>query len=158
VKRRDQTSISVTELRTALKGRVVEPSDDDYDEARTIFYGGEDRRPAAIAHVADPSDVKRVVDFARESGVELAVRSGGHSVARHSVVEGGIVLDLGAMKASISTSKIAPRGQKPASPRANTQPPRAHTGWRRVSETRDRWESVVSRSVEGLDISSVSTG
>jgi FAD/FMN-containing dehydrogenase len=94
----DTASISVTALRSALEGRVIEPGHGDYDEARTVFYGGEDRRPAAIARVANPDDVARVITFARESGVELAVRSGGHSLARHSIVEGGIVLDLGEMK------------------------------------------------------------
>jgi FAD/FMN-containing dehydrogenase/pimeloyl-ACP methyl ester carboxylesterase len=81
-----------------VKGRVIGPGDVDYDEARKVFYGGPDRKPAAIVRVVGSSDVARVLTFARERGVELAVRSGGHSVARHSVVNGGIVLDLGEMK------------------------------------------------------------
>jgi FAD/FMN-containing dehydrogenase len=85
------------QLRSQLRGRV-EPGDPDYDQARTVFYGGEERHPAAIARVASAEDVARVVTFTREMGLELAVRSGGHSVARHSVVDRGIVLDLGAMK------------------------------------------------------------
>ena len=90
-------TISVA-LRSAVKGRVIGPGDNDYDEARKVFYGGPDRKPAAIVRVMDRSDVARVITFARESEVELAVRSGGHSVARHSVVDGGIVLDLGELK------------------------------------------------------------
>jgi FAD/FMN-containing dehydrogenase len=81
-----------------LTGRIIEPSDGDYEEAKTIFYGGEDRRPAAIARVEHSDDVARVVTLARESGIDLAVRSGGHSVARHSLVDGGIVVDLRDMK------------------------------------------------------------
>ena len=81
-----------------MQGRVIEPSDVDYDEAKTVFYGGEDRVPAAIARVANSEDVARVISFARETGVDLAIRSGGHSVARHSLVDGGIVLDLRALK------------------------------------------------------------
>ena len=69
----------------------------EYDEARTVFLGGIDRRPAVIARVANATDVSRVVSLARETGLELAVRSGGHSI--HCVSEGGIVLDLSDMKA-----------------------------------------------------------
>ena len=92
------THHDAAQLKTQLQGRVIGPGDDGYDEARTVFYGGEDRRPTAIARVANSDDVARVITFARESEIELAVRSGGHSVARHSVVDGGIVLDLGDMK------------------------------------------------------------
>jgi FAD/FMN-containing dehydrogenase len=93
------TTISIPQLRAALNGNVIAPGDDGYDQARTIFYGGFDRRPAVIVRVADAADVSRVVSLARESGLELAVRSGGHSVAGHSVCEGGIVLDLSDMRA-----------------------------------------------------------
>src|SRR5919205_2780435 len=93
----DQHNI-VSELRAALSGRVIVPGDADYDAARTVFYGGFDRRPAAIARVADAADVSRVVSLARESGLELAVRSGGHSSAGHSTTDGGIVIDLSQMK------------------------------------------------------------
>jgi FAD/FMN-containing dehydrogenase len=90
---------SATVLADQIKGRVIGPDDPDYDEARTVFYGNIDRRPAMIARVADADDVARVIGVARESGLELAVRSGGHSVAGHGVTEGGIVLDLSEMKA-----------------------------------------------------------
>jgi FAD/FMN-containing dehydrogenase len=82
-----------------LKGRVIEPDDDGYDEARTLFYGGFDRRPDVIVRVADATDVSRVVTLAAERGLPLAVRGGGHSIAGHSVCDGGIVLDLSEMKA-----------------------------------------------------------
>src|SRR6266542_3796415 len=87
-------AITYERLRAALTGRVIGPDDQDYDEARTIFYGGFDRSPAAIARVADANDVARAVRFAAETGTELAVRSGGHSVAGHGSTDGGIVLDL----------------------------------------------------------------
>jgi FAD/FMN-containing dehydrogenase len=82
----------------SIKGKVIGPSDPEYDAARTVFLGGVDKRPALIVKVADTEDVARVIALARESGLELAVRSGGHSSAGHSVTEGGIVLDLSAMK------------------------------------------------------------
>lgn len=89
----------VTALRENLKGRVIGPDDVDYDQARTPFAGGIDRHPIAIACVADVEDVAYITAFARESGLELAVRSGGHSYAGHSVSDGGIVLDLRDLKA-----------------------------------------------------------
>jgi FAD/FMN-containing dehydrogenase len=87
---------SIAQLR--LDGRVITADDPRYDEARTVFYSGIDRRPAAIVRPADASEVVSVVSLAREAGLELAVRSGGHSIAGHSVSEGGIVLDLSALK------------------------------------------------------------
>jgi FAD/FMN-containing dehydrogenase len=92
------TAISIAQIRAALTGRVIAPGDAGYDEARTVFYGGIDRRPAAIARVANPSDIAHVVALARETGLELAIRSGGHSVAGHSATDGGIVLDLSELK------------------------------------------------------------
>jgi FAD/FMN-containing dehydrogenase len=89
---------SIPELRDELRGRVIEPGDAGYDDARTVFQGGIDRRPAAIVRAADAADVSRVVSLARETGLELAVRSGGHSAAGHSVSHGGIVLDLRDMR------------------------------------------------------------
>jgi FAD/FMN-containing dehydrogenase len=86
-------------LRGSMQSRVVAPDDDDYDEARAIFYGGFDARPAAIARVAGAGDVSQVIRIANETGSELAVRSGGHSPAGHGTTDGGIVLDLSGMKA-----------------------------------------------------------
>ena len=91
-------SISIPKLRTEFKDRVIAPGDPDYDKARTVFYGGVDKHPAVIVKVADANEVSRVVNLARESGLDLAIRSGGHSTAGHSVCEGGIVLDLSNMK------------------------------------------------------------
>ena len=70
------------------------PGEPGYDEGRTVFYGGIDRRPAAIVRAANADDVSRVIMLARETGIELAIRSGGHSIPGHSTTEGGIVLDL----------------------------------------------------------------
>ncbi|HKW78564.1 MAG TPA: FAD-binding oxidoreductase [Candidatus Limnocylindria bacterium] len=79
--------------------RVIGPKDAEYDQARKLFYGNvPDRRPAAIVRPANATEVAGIVSFARERGIELAVRSGGHSVVGHSTSEGGIVLDLAAMK------------------------------------------------------------
>ena len=94
------TTTLITELRDRVRGRVIGPDDSDYDKARTVSLGGIDRHPAAIVCVADTNDVAQVIAAAKETGLELAVRSGGHSGAGHSVTEGGIVLDLHDMKAA----------------------------------------------------------
>ena len=83
-------------LRAAV-GTVIGPDDADYDAARRVMYE-DDARPAAIARPADSSEVARVVDLARETGSELAIRSGGHSGAGHGTSDGGIVLDLSGLK------------------------------------------------------------
>jgi FAD/FMN-containing dehydrogenase len=92
----DQAAIQV--LSSKVRGQLIRPENDGYDEARTVFYGGFDRYPAAIVQAEDATDVSRVVALARESNLELAVKSGGHSLAAHGVSEGGIVLDLSKMK------------------------------------------------------------
>jgi FAD/FMN-containing dehydrogenase len=91
-------AIPIPQLRAALNGRVIEPNDAEYDKARTVFYGGFDRRPAIIVRAADTNDVSHVISLARETGLELAIRSGGHSAAGHSVTDGGIMLDLSDMR------------------------------------------------------------
>ena len=79
-------------LRSEISGRVIEPADPDYDQLRSVMYGGIDRHPAAVVRVANVDDVRAVIAFARETGVELAIRSGGHSVKGDSSTEGGVVM------------------------------------------------------------------
>jgi FAD/FMN-containing dehydrogenase len=93
------TSISIPTLRDDFDGRVTAPEDAGYDQARKLFYGKFDRRPAAIVRPTGAGEVARVVGLAREAGLPLAVRSGGHSLAGHSVADGGIVLDLSELTA-----------------------------------------------------------
>jgi FAD/FMN-containing dehydrogenase len=92
------SGLRIDDLRSQFRGRVIGPADPDYDDARSVMYGGIDKRPAVIVQVGDADEVARVVKLARETGLELAVRGGGHSVAGHSVSDGGIVLDLRALK------------------------------------------------------------
>jgi FAD/FMN-containing dehydrogenase len=89
---------AIREFSSKVRGQVIRPTDDGYDQARTVFYGGFDRHPAAIVRAKDATDVSHVVVLAREMGLELAVKSGGHSLAAHSTTDGGIVLDLSGMK------------------------------------------------------------
>ena len=85
------------QLGDAISGRVITPADVGYDQARIPFYPFYDRRPALIVRPADAVDVSQTVLAAAETGLELAVRSGGHSVPGHSTTEGGILLDLSTM-------------------------------------------------------------
>ncbi|HLU75367.1 MAG TPA: FAD-binding oxidoreductase [Nonomuraea sp.] len=95
----DHTSALVHALGTGFNGQVITPDDDTYDQARTVYPGTIDRRPAVIARPSDATQVARVIAAAKETGIPLAVRGGGHSNAGHGVCDGGLVLDLSAMKA-----------------------------------------------------------
>lgn len=91
-------SAAISRLRSSLKGHIILPGDAEYNKARTVYYGGFDFHPTLIVRAKNNDDVARVIAFARESGLELAVRSGGHSMAGYSSTESGIVLDLSEMK------------------------------------------------------------
>jgi FAD/FMN-containing dehydrogenase len=91
--------IPTDDLRSQLDGELITPDDSSYDEARQVFFKGFDRRPLAVARVAGADDVARVVTAARDSGLDLAVRSGGHSRAGYGTSDGGLVIDLSGMKA-----------------------------------------------------------
>lgn len=85
---------AISQLRERVTGRVITRADDGYDRARAVVFGGTDHRPAAVVQVADTADVARVIETAREAELPLAVRSGGHSSARHGTVADGLVLDV----------------------------------------------------------------
>ena len=89
----------VSDLRAGMKGGVMTPDDPGYDEARALFMGGFDPRPAVIARPSNAAGVATVIKVARESGLPFAVRCGGHSGAGHSTADGGIVLDVRDMQA-----------------------------------------------------------
>ncbi len=86
-------------LAERLAGDVITADHPDYDGARRVWNGMIDRRPAVIARAAHAEDVAIAVGFARESGLPLAVRGGGHNVAGTAVVDDGIVIDLSLMRA-----------------------------------------------------------
>lgn len=88
---------AVESLRASLAGRLLTAANDGYDEARSIWNAMFDRHPALIVRCANAQDVIAAVDFAREHGLLLAVRGGGHNIAGHSVCEGGVMIDLSPM-------------------------------------------------------------
>ena len=87
----------ITQLRARVNGPVVIPGDPDYEDARHVYNFMIDRHPAAIVRCANRHDVQELVRQAGESGLDLAVRGGGHSVAGHGTGNGAIVADLSAM-------------------------------------------------------------
>jgi len=93
----DETSLA-RELEGKFAGRLIGPGDAEYDEARRIWNGMIDRRPALIAQCAATSDVVAAVNLAREKGRVVAVRGGGHNVSGNATCDDGVVIDLRLMK------------------------------------------------------------
>ena len=85
-------------LAAKIDGSLVTPDDTSYDVVRQVWNGAIDRRPAVIARCANPEDVGHSLDFARETGLPVVVRGGGHSFAGLSTCDDGVVVDLSLMK------------------------------------------------------------
>lgn len=92
------SKVAIEQLARGLNGRLLRPGETGYDAARTIWNGMVDKRPAMIAQCAGVSDVRRSVDFARDHGLLLSVRGGGHNVAGNAVCDGGLMIDLSPMR------------------------------------------------------------
>ena len=88
----------IEELKSGFKGEILLPSDGAYESARKIWNAMIDKRPAVIARCTTTSDVVRGVNFARDNGLLLAIRGGGHNIAGNALCDGGIVIDLSKMK------------------------------------------------------------
>ena len=102
----DQTKVEA--FASDFRGRVVLPSDSDYDEVRAVWNGMIDRHPAMIVRCFGTADVITAVNFAREQELQVSVRGGGHNVAGSAVCDNGIVIDLSQMK-SIRVNPTAKR-------------------------------------------------
>ena len=89
---------AIKELRDSMRGQVLLPGNIGYEDARKIWNGMFDRRPALIARCALPADVRDAVAFARSNNLLVAVRSGGHSISGKSVCDGGMMIDLAPMR------------------------------------------------------------
>ena len=88
------------QLRENFTGELLLPGNDAYDTARRIWNAMIDRRPALIARCATVSDVVHAVNFARDTGLVLAIRAGGHNIAGHAMCDDGVVIDLSRMRAA----------------------------------------------------------
>ena len=85
-------------FRGQLRGHLILPQDSAYEQARRVYNGMIDRRPAAIARCADAADVVAAVRFGAEEGLRVSIRGGGHNAAGLGVCDDGLVIDLSAMK------------------------------------------------------------
>jgi FAD/FMN-containing dehydrogenase len=89
---------TVDQLRERVRGDVIAPDDEAYEEARKVYNGMIDRRPAVVVRPVNAGDVIAAVNFARESEIDLAIRGGSHGVPGFGTCDGGVVVDLSRMK------------------------------------------------------------
>jgi FAD/FMN-containing dehydrogenase len=90
--------VDVSPLRRRLDGRVMLPGDDGYDSARAVWNAMVDRHPAVAVRCTSSADVASAIHFARENGLEIGVRCGGHSILGICVPDGGLLIDLSGMR------------------------------------------------------------
>ena len=120
-------------LRARFRGALLQPDEEGYDEARRIWNGAIDRRPALIARCAGADDVVAAVRFAREHDLLVSVRGGGHAVAGHAVCDGGLMIDLSLMKAIRvdPVARTARARRRPPLERARPRDPAVRAGHHR---------------------------
>lgn len=92
------TQDTISAFAQTLRGRIIQPTDSDYDEARALYNGMIDKRPMLIARCANVADVISSVNFGRENGLLTAIRGGGHNGPGLGSCDGGLVIDLSGMK------------------------------------------------------------
>jgi len=92
------TRYNIDGLKNKLKGQIVLPEDSNYDDVRKIWNAMIDRRPAMIIRSEEAADVSRSILFARENGLEISIRGGGHNIAGNAVCDNGLMIDLSLMK------------------------------------------------------------
>ena len=100
-------------LRSAFEGQIVRPDDPEYDTARQVWNAMIDRRPALVVRPIGSQDVAAAIVFAREEGLEIAVKGGGHSVSGHGTADDGLMIDLGRMRGvrvDAATSRVWVQG------------------------------------------------
>ncbi|HLI50913.1 MAG TPA: FAD-dependent oxidoreductase, partial [Thermomicrobiaceae bacterium] len=95
---RELDAEAIASLQARVRGAIIRPGDESYDAARAVYNGMIDRHPALIVRCTDAGDVMAAVDFARERGLPISIRGGGHSAAGLGVNDGGLVVDLSQMR------------------------------------------------------------
>src|SRR5215468_2606619 len=91
-------AIQIEQLRSSVRGAIVQPGDEAYESSRKVYNGMIDKHPALIVRCVDVADVISTVNFAREHGLTLAVRGGGHNGPGLGICDAGVVADLSRMK------------------------------------------------------------
>src|SRR2546423_10942555 len=87
-------AISVSELRTTLRGRVIQPGDEGYDDARKVYNAMIDKKPRLIVRCTDVADVISSINFARQNHLLLSIRGGGHNAGGLGIADDALVIDL----------------------------------------------------------------
>ena len=123
-------AIDIADLRKSFDGNVVEPADAGYDDARAVWNGSIDRRPAVIAGCTSAADVAAAIRFARANDLTIAVRGGGHSYPGFGTCDDGLVIDFGAMRAVSVAPTRGPRRCSRAPPGRTSMRRRIPTEWR----------------------------
>lgn len=95
----DVTKAKLADFNASLSGDLIGKGDGSYDDARSLWNGMIDRYPSQIVRARNTNDIRLAVDFARENGLLLAVKSGGHQIAGHAVADDALLLDLSQMRA-----------------------------------------------------------
>src|SRR4029450_7533988 len=98
---------SINQLNSALRGRVIERGDPDYDEARKVYNAMIDKKPRFIAPCVDVADVSACVNVARENKVLPAIRGGGHNAGGLGIADDALVIDL----AGIKYTRVDPKSE-----------------------------------------------
>ena len=120
----------VQKLRDEFGGVLLQPGDDGYDAARSVWNGEIDRRPALIARCHSPVDVAAALAYAQRTGLEVAVRGGGHNYSGAAVPEGGLMIDLSGIDrrhGGSATRRARCRRRRHAGATSTRRP--RHTGW-----------------------------
>ena len=135
------TTAPYAELAAALRGDLIMPGDPGYDQARAVYNAMIDKHPAAIARCRDTADVIACVRFAREHGIEIAVRGGGHNAAGLGVQDGALVIDLSLLRSTTVTRRTTPSASTPGLPGATSTTRPWPSAWppRRASSPRPAW-------------------
>jgi FAD/FMN-containing dehydrogenase len=137
-------SSAVAELVGRFSGQLLQPSDAGYEEARRVHNGLVDKRPALIARCRGVADVVDAVNLAKQLGLEVAVRGGGHNVAGRATVEGGLMIDLATMKGiQVDRAERTVRAQGGVTWPSSTAR-RSFTAWRSPAAWSPRRESPAS--------------
>jgi FAD/FMN-containing dehydrogenase len=94
-----QSNETIETLKSKVKGQIVLPDDPDYNEVREIWNAMIDRKPAVIVQCAEADDVLHALSYARENGLEISIRGGGHNIAGSALCDNGVLIDFSHMKA-----------------------------------------------------------
>lgn len=140
---------TIDALRAQVAGQVIVPADPGYDEARKVYNFMIDRRPAAVVRCTGTADVAAVVRHAVETGTELAVRGGAHSVPGFGTADGALVADLSGLS-SVTADPAARTARAGGGVTwGNSTRPPARTGWRPPAGSSPRPGSAGSPSAAG---------